>query len=255
MVRFRRLLPAGEPVDAGGLLDGLDPGLRAPAGRPHLALNMIATLDGRGALDGRTGGLGNAGDREVFHRLRAQADAVMAGANTIRDERYGPIVRDPELVALREGRGEPAQPLAVTVSRSLDFDPTLRLLADPGSHVVVLTPSDGALPPCAARVSYLRGSSLTELLGDLRREFGVRSVVCEGGPALNAELLAAGLVDELFLSISPIVLGGRAPLTIVDGAPALTRFELVWLLEHASLLQARYRVVAPDDAAPRPSGD
>ncbi|MCA1690212.1 MAG: dihydrofolate reductase family protein [Actinobacteria bacterium] len=189
-----------------------------------------------------------------FRRLlRAQADAVMAGANTIRDERYGPIVRDPELVALRQARGEPAQPLAVTVSRSLDFDPMLRLLADPGSHLVVLTPSGGTIPPSAARVSYLRGRSLTGLLSDLRREFGVRSVVCEGGPVLNGELLAAGLVDELFLSISPLVLGGRDPLTIVEGAPALTRFELVWLLEHESLLQARYRAVAPEDSAPRPS--
>jgi riboflavin-specific deaminase-like protein len=241
MVKFRRLLPPGAPVDAAELLDDLRPGLRAPEGRPHVALNMISSVDGRGAVDGRTRGLGNQGDRELFHRLRAQADAVMAGATTIRTEGYGPIVRDPELRTLRSARGESVQPLAVTVSRSLEFDSALPLLADPDSEVVVLTPSDGRLPPCAAHVSYLRGTSLTDLLSRLRHERGVRSVVCEGGPALNGELLAAGLVDELFLSISPMLLGGREPLTIVDGPDLRTGLELVWLLEHAGLLHARYR--------------
>ncbi len=242
MVKFRRLLPAGPPVDAAELLDGLAVARRAPEGRPHVAANMIATVDGRGALDGRTRGLGSPGDRELFHRLRAQADAVLAGATTIRTERYGPILRDPALRALRAARGEPVQPLAVTVSRTLDFDPALPLLADPDSHLVVLTPSPGELPPCAARVSYLRGDSLTGLLADLRREHGVRSVICEGGPALNGELLAAGLIDELFLSTSPVLLGGRDPLTIVDGPPIRTGLDLIWLLEHSGLLHARYRV-------------
>jgi riboflavin biosynthesis pyrimidine reductase len=244
MVSFRRLLPAGDPVSAAELLDDLCPGDRAPAERPHLALDMIATVDGRGALDGRTRGLGNAGDRELFHGLRAQVDAVMAGASTIRDERYGPILKDADLIALRERAGLPAQPLALTVSRSLAFDPNLPLLADPDSHLVVLTPSDGEIAPCAATVSYLRGTSLTELLASLRRDLGVRSIVCEGGPTLNSQLLAAGLVDELFLSISPLLLGGHAPLTIVDGPPGRTRLELVWLLEQESFMHARYGVVA-----------
>ncbi len=243
---FHRLLPAGEPVDAAGLLDGLRPELRAPLGRPHVALNMIASVDGRGAVDGRTRGLGSPGDREIFHRLRAQADAVMVGASTIRDERYGPLIRDPELAALREARGQPAQPLAVTASRSLDFDPRLPLLADPDSRVVVLTPSSGEIPPSAARVSYLRGGSLAEQLAAVRRDLGVRSIVCEGGPTLNGELLAGGLVDELFLTISPLLLGGPDPLTIVEGPAARTDLALAWLLEHAGLLYARYRVIAPD---------
>ncbi|MEA2298713.1 MAG: hypothetical protein QOF77_1649 [Solirubrobacteraceae bacterium] len=244
MVRFRRLLPPGEPADAAELLDDLRPGSQAPAGRPHLTLNMIASVDGRGAVDGRTRALGSAGDRELFHRLRAQADAVMAGASTIRTEGYGPIIRDPGLRALRAGRGEPAQPLAVTASRSLAFDPALPLLADPDSHLVVLTPSAGELAPCAARVSYLRGPSLAEQMGALRTEMGVRSVVCEGGPSLNGELLAAGLVDELFLSVSPLLVGGPEPLTIVEGWAGPTGLELIWVLEDEGLLYARYRVRA-----------
>lgn len=71
----------------------------------------------------------------------------------------------------------------------------------------------------------------------------MRSIVCEGGPTLNGELLAAGLVDELFLSLSPLLLGGRDPLTIVEGTGALTKLELRWLVEHESFLHARYRVV------------
>jgi riboflavin biosynthesis pyrimidine reductase len=243
-VRFRRLLAAGEPVDAAALLDDLHPELRAPPGRPHLALDMVASVDGRGAVDGRTRALGSPGDRALFLRLRAQVDAVMAGATTIRTERYGPIIRDPELKALRASRGEPLQPLAVTVSRSLDFDPDLPLLSDPDSHLVILTPSAGEIPPCAARVSYLRGPSLTELMGRLRRELEVRSIVCEGGPSLNGELLAAGLVDELFLTVSPLLVAGRDPLTIVEGAPGRTELELIWVLEQASNLHLRYRVAA-----------
>ena len=80
----------------------------------------------------------------------------MAGAETMRVERYGAVVRDPALVAERADRGLAAQPLAVTISRSLRFDPDLPLLADPESHLVVMTPSAGG-SPCRARVSYLRG--------------------------------------------------------------------------------------------------
>ena len=203
---------------------------------------MIASVDGRGAVDGRTRGLGGPGDNALFHRLRAQADAVLAGATTIRDERYGPIIRDPELIGLREASGRPAQPLAVTASRSLAFDPSIPLLADAGSHVVVLTPSPGEIPACAAKVTYLRGASLAEQLAGLRDELGVRSVVCEGGPALNGELLAAGLVDELFLTFSPLLVGGRDPLTIVAGGELRTPVELVWLVERDSFLHARYRL-------------
>jgi len=240
-VRFGCLLPPGEPTTAADWLDGLDPVDRMPDDRPHLALNMISSLDGRATLAGHTAGLGNRGDRQLFHALRARADAVMAGAETLRSERYGPIVGDPVLLAERAERGLRRQPLAVTISRSLHFDPDLPLLADPGSHLVVLTPSAGVLPPCPAGVSYLRGPDLGRLLRRLRDEFAVRRLVAEGGPTLNAELFRNGLVDELFLSISPVLLAGPDPLTIVAGPPMTARMELVGLLESESHLYARYR--------------
>jgi riboflavin biosynthesis pyrimidine reductase len=241
-VRFACLLPPGRPRTAADWLDGQDPVARVPGGRPALALNMISSLDGRATLAGRTAALGNPGDRQLFHALRARADAVMAGAETMRIERYGPIVRDPLLLAERAARGLAPQPLAVTVSRSLRLDPELPLLADPGSHLVILTPSDGEIAASAARVSYLRGPEIGPLLRRLADEFGVGRIVAEGGPTLNAELLRSALIDEVYLSIAPLLLGGPDPLTIVAGPAVGTRLELAGLLEHESHLYARYRV-------------
>jgi riboflavin biosynthesis pyrimidine reductase len=249
-VRFACLVPPGPPRTAAEWLDGLDPAGADPGTRPHVTLNMISSLDGRATLAGRTAALGNPGDRQLFHGLRARADAVMAGAQTMRIERYGPIVRNPELVALRAARGLAPQPLAVTVSRSLSLDPDLPILADPGSHLVVLTPSEGELAPCAARVSYLRGPETGRLLERLRDEFGVRRLVTEGGPTLNAELLRSRLIDELFLSTAPLLLGGPDPLTIVAGPAMTTRWDLVGLLELESHLYARYRVSGAVSGSP-----
>jgi riboflavin biosynthesis pyrimidine reductase len=249
-VRFACLVPPGQPRTAADWLDGLDPVARVPDDRPHVALNMISSLDGRATLAGRTAALGNPGDRQLFHALRARADAVMAGAQTMRIERYGPIVRDPDLLAQRAARGLEPQPLAVTVSRSLRLDPDLPILADPESHLVVLTPSTGRLAPCAAHVSYLRGPDLGPLFTRLRDELGVGSLVTEGGPTLNAELLRSGLIDEVFLSTAPLLLGGPDPLTIVAGPAMATRLDLVGLLEHESHLYARYRVLGALPGSP-----
>jgi 5-amino-6-(5-phosphoribosylamino)uracil reductase len=249
-VRFNCLIPSGEPRTAGEWLDALDLRALDPGVRPRVSLNMISSLDGRATLAGRTAGLGNPGDRQLFHALRARADAVMAGAQTFRVERYGPIVRDPDLLAERAARGLEPQPLAVTVSRSLALDPDLPILADPGSHLVILTPSDRELAPCAARISYLRGPELGPLLGRLRDEFAVRTLVTEGGPILNAELLRSALIDEVFLSSAPLLLGGPDPLTIIAGPAIMTRLELVGLLEHESHLYARYRVLGAVSGPP-----
>ncbi|HWH11396.1 MAG TPA: dihydrofolate reductase family protein [Solirubrobacteraceae bacterium] len=250
-VRFSCLLPPGRPHTAADWLDHLDPPALDPGDRPRVSLNMITSLDGRATLAGRTAKLGNTGDRQLFHALRTRADAVMAGAQTFRIERYGPIIRDPELLAERAARGLEPQPLAVTVSRSLSLDPDLPILSDPSSHLVILTPSAGEIPPCAARVSYVRGPEVGPLVRRLRDEFGVRSLVTEGGPTLNAELLRTDLIDEVFLSTAPLLLGGPDPLTIVDGPAVATRLELVGLLELESHLYARYRVFG---AASGPSG-
>jgi riboflavin biosynthesis pyrimidine reductase len=225
--RFRRLVPAeGGEATAAELAAGLDLAALAPADRPAVVLNMIASLAGRVTVEGRTGPLANRADHELFHALRTAGDAVLVGAGTVRAEGYGPMDQ-----------------LAVVVSASLDLPPDLGLLRAEGNRVVVVTPSDAELEPCAAEVSYLRTVDMGDALRRLRTEHGVQAVVCEGGPHLNAALLPAGLVDELYLVLSPLVVGGEQPLTLLESSPVEPPLagRLVWLLESGGYLFARYR--------------
>jgi riboflavin-specific deaminase-like protein len=262
-VSLRGLLPAGAPCTVAGLVDGLDlaelaepaaPGGSGARGRrPYLALNMIATADGRATLSGRSGAIGGAADRELFHGLRTVFDAVMAGAGTVRAEGYHRLVRDRDGLRRRRERGLAEQPLACIVSGRLALGAEIPLLADPDARVAIVTASRDSLPPgCRAQIEYVRCTrdgqlDLPAALRELRARFGVRSVLCEGGPHLNAQLLAAGLVNELFLSLAPTLAGDDAagePLRIVSGVdldPPVA-MELVSAHEHESHLFLRYRI-------------
>jgi riboflavin biosynthesis pyrimidine reductase len=214
--RFTRLLP-----DAAGDLTAADlaaavPGA-APADRPFLLVNMIATADGRATIAGRTAPIANRADYELFHALRTRVDAVMVGAETVRVESYGPI-----------------EAAAVLVTRSAQVPADVGLLQAPGNRVVVLTPSpDAELPPCPAEVRYLR-APLEEGVRRLRTELGLESVLCEGGPHVLGTLLHARLVDELHLVIAPKLAGGPDPLTIVEGAVLDPPIDLRLLSLHES---------------------
>ncbi len=210
--------PERRPISPDELATGLRLGDLAPRGRPYVGLNMVSTLDGKATIDWRTKELSSDLDRELFHHLRTQADAVMVGAGTVRAERYGRIAKSDELRAKREREGLAADPLAVVVSARLDLAADLPLLQQQGQKVVIATGSDAVLQGTNADIEYLRvGDDLPLLLSQLREEHGVRSILCEGGPTLNSYLYAAGLVDELFLTMSPKVSGGAAALTIVAG--------------------------------------
>ncbi|HEY2604249.1 MAG TPA: dihydrofolate reductase family protein [Thermoleophilaceae bacterium] len=219
----------------------------APPDRPYLALNMVATADGKAAVEGRTRAISSETDRQIFHNLRTQADAVMVGASTVASERYGPLVKTDELRAKREREGVEPNPLALVVSGRLRVPVDVPLLQDPGSRVAILTQSDGELSGHRAQVEYLRSEpgpfDLQPQMERLRRDYGVRTVLCEGGPTLNASLLPQGLVDELFLTVAPALAGGEA-LTIVAGSglSELRGLELVWVLEDSGELYLRYRV-------------
>jgi riboflavin biosynthesis pyrimidine reductase len=241
--RFHSLIPAREARSTVTAEEALGDWWLDGETDSCLALNMIASVDGRIAVNGRSGALGGPADRSMFHALRARAHAVMAAAGTVRAERYGPIIRDPNVRATRVARGLPEQPLAVIVSRRLDLDAALPLLADRGSHVVILTPAAGDLPYCRARVDYIRSTSLGSGLAELHATYGVKLVLCEGGPSLNASLAAESLIDELFLSISPQLVGdtpGAGALLSHDAPDAPLQLELRMLLEHDSQLYARY---------------
>jgi riboflavin biosynthesis pyrimidine reductase len=217
--RFTRLLPGPPEGDltAADLAAAVPGPLPTGDARPFLLANMIATADGRATMAGRTGPIADQADFELFHALRTRVDAVMVGAETVRVEGYGPM-----------------DALGVLVTRSVRLPADVGLLAAASNRVVVLTPSpDARLPPTAAGVRYLRGP-LEEGVRRLRTELGVRSVLCEGGPALLGDLLRAGLVDELHLVLAPKLAGGADPLTIVTGPPLRPPAGLALLTAHES---------------------
>jgi riboflavin-specific deaminase-like protein len=244
-MRLERLFPTPGPTTPDELAASLRLGEAAPPERPYLVLNMVASIDGKATLEGQTRGLSSEADRRLFHCLRTQVDAVMVGAHTAAIERYGRIVRDPELRNAREAEGLAPDPLAVIVSARLSIPFDLPLLQDPEQETVIATAAEHELEGVAGRVEYMRtGDDLPLLLARLREERGVRSVLCEGGPTLNAHLFAAGLVDELFLSVSPIVVGGIGDPSIVGGRPLAVPqpLDLVALTRGPEDLFTRWRV-------------
>lgn len=248
LVRLRRIHPDTKELTAEAAVS--EPGLRdlAPEDRPYIVLNMISTADGRATISGRTREMGNDADRELFHALRGEVDAVMVGAGTLRVERYGRLVRDRARRERREREGLAPDPLACVVSGRLDLPGDLPLLQDSQSRVVVLTSSEEEIGEVPAQVEYLRGGThpleLRPLVERLRGEYDLRLVLCEGGPTLNGWLLGEGLVDELFLSVAPKLDGDAAAPTIVEGRelPGTVELELASALESEGHLFLRYRV-------------
>lgn len=257
---------SSRPLSAEQVLDALrpwEPPSKGTPRRPRVMLNMACTADGRVTVGGRSGPIGNRADRELFHALRAAVDAVLVGAGTVRTERYGRLVREEAQRRLRAARGLAEEPLACLVSASLDLAPDIPLLADPAARIAVLTPSlTGELSGTATRVEYVRAArdgtlDLPAALTELHARLGVRTLLCEGGPHLNGRLFAAGLVDELFLSLAPKLAGGGlagASPRIISGPeldPPL-QLELVGVLESESQLLLRYRVGGSASRRPAP---
>jgi riboflavin biosynthesis pyrimidine reductase len=220
----------------------------APDDRPFVGLNMISTADGRATIKGRAGHIANRADYELFHATRARMDGILVGAETIRVESYGRTINNAEARERREREGMPADAVTVLATRRVSLPADVGLLRATENTVIVLTPSeDGELPPeTAATVTYLRVPDIAEGLRRLRSEYGIRSLVCEGGPNLNATLLPEGLVDELHLVYAPKLVGGPDPLTILGGRELDPPLDLTLLTLHESggYLFARYRVDA-----------
>jgi riboflavin-specific deaminase-like protein len=239
------IYPERRPTSPEELASGLQFADLAPDGRPYLGLNMVSSLDGKATIEWRTKGLSTELDRRLFHHLRTQADAVMVGAGTLRAERYGRMTKTAELREKRLAEGLAPEALAVIVSARLDIPADLPLLNEPEQRVVIATGSDATLPGLGDQVEYARvGDDLPKLMGHLQETHGIRSVLCEGGPTLNSYLFAAGLVDELFLTLNPKVSGGAAALTIVAGREAVepAELDLVSVAEGDGDLFTRWRV-------------
>lgn len=206
--------------------------------------NFALTIDGKATIDGRSGAIGSETDTAMLVGLRNRADAVMIGGGTLRAERYGRIVADPRKRAMREHDGLAHDPLAVIVSGSLDLPWEAPLFTCGAGSVLIFTASDRSLPDTATPVRVVRHEAkvdLVEALAHLRTECGIRALLCEGGPTLHADLVAADLVDELFITRAPKLAGGQGP-ELFNGLAAKEHdLELVWLLSDGGELYARYR--------------
>lgn len=227
------LLPTGMRLEAA--LDQIRPDA-VPDDRPHVLVNMVTALDGTVAMDGVSGTVGDhaPADQLIFRALRDRVDAVLTGTGTLADERYDRLVPTAERRAAREARGLRPDPLAVVLSRSGDIPTNVPLLNDPEQPVRRFTGED-AEPGRA--------------LATLRAE-GVEVLLCEGGPRLLGDLVRRDLVDELYLTIAPVVGSGTAERTLLDGAPDHPRaLELRWLLELGGGLHARYAMLGASPTA------
>ncbi len=240
----RRLLPDEAETTVAEQLALLDLKELAHPDRPYLILNFATTLDGRAAIQGRSGPIGSATDTEMLQRLRTRVDAVMIGAGTMRAERYGRMVSDPQFRAYRERTGLAHDPLAVIVSNRLDLPWDAPLFTDGGGGCVIFTASEEQPPDTATPVTCVRhpdGVDLEQCLEWCLKERGVQSVLCEGGPTLHGRLREGGLADELFLTIAPKIAGGEGPRVLEGALPEIDEVELAWLLESEGELFARYR--------------
>jgi riboflavin-specific deaminase-like protein len=240
---MRRLLPDPGPTTVEEQLDGYRPWEEPREERPLVAVNFASTVDGRATIGGVSGPIGSATDTKMLARLRTRFDAVMIGAGTMRAERYGRIIRDPEKREEREQLGLPGDPLMVIVSGRLDLPWDAPLFTDGGGRVLIVTASEDEPPATATPVQVLRhegGVDVGAALRHLRTEENVRALICEGGPRLHSTLQGSGLVDELFLTVAP-KLTGAGPSILEGELPGPAQLELAWLLEQDGELFARYR--------------
>lgn len=243
---MERLLPDPGATTIDKQLATFDPAaLCTTDDRPYAFSNFVISVDGHATMEGRAGPLGSRTDIAMLMGLRARAEAVMVGAGTMRVERYGRLIPNPDLRARRERIGLPHDPLAVLVSGSLDIPWDAGMFTCGAGRVLIFTTSGEKPPETATPVRVVRDEGQVDVVAaarHLRRERGIRALLCEGGPRLHADMVAAGLVDELFVTRAPKLAGGPGP-GLLSGLPeAEIGLDLEWLLREEDELFARYRV-------------
>lgn len=219
-----------------------------PGDRPLTAVNFAVTLDGRATIEGRSGQIGSDTDTEMLQTLRTRFDAVMVGAGTLRTERYGRVVPDESRRAGRVADDLAEDPLAVVVSNRMELPWDAGLFTCGAGRVLVHTSSDEEPPATETPVEVVRhegGVDLSRAMRELRSDHGIRALLCEGGPALFGDLVASGLVDELFLTIAPKLAGTAGPSLIEAELGEAVELGLRWLLSADGELFARYAVAGP----------
>ncbi len=251
---MRQVYPGGSALDDAALAALYSyPDLGAPPAR-WLRANMVASMDGAATVAGRSSGLSSEADQQVFAMLRAHADVILVGAGTARAEGYAPVRPESEGLRwawLRDGR-PPSSPIAV-VTRALDLDLDGALIADtlPHARTIIITTRSaepGRRAAAAARNAevIIAGEASVDLMAAVGAlaERGLQRISCEGGPHLLAQLVDAGLLDELCLTVSPLLAGPEAGRIVTGGLPmpggGTKPFTLAHVLEDEDYLLCRY---------------
>lgn len=226
-------------------------------GRPYVAINVASTADGKATVEGRANKVGSEIDHKLMRRVRAAADMILIGARTLRKENVS-FTLPPDLQRERVTRGLSPVPLAAVLSASgeLPLDRSFFQSKEFQSMVFV---TESAEPRRLkeleehARVLVVgeRTVDLNDLLGILRRDMGVKRLLVEGGPGLNHAFIQSGLVDELFLTLSPKIVAGRE-ISPVEGArfpgDGVAQLQLVSAYAYRSELFLRFRFLAADNS-------
>ena len=191
---------------------------------PRVRMNFVSSLDGAVTLGGLSGALGGEGDRRLMQVLRSMCDVVLVAAGTVRAEGYGGLHLETVDASWRESHGLPAQPRLAMVSRSLDVGAEHPVVSEATTRPLGVTcsaaPAERRAALAAVADVRVCGDAAVDLAGALAQlaEVGLAQVLCEGGPHLFGELAEAELVDEVCLTLSPLLVGGEVP-RIVQGAP------------------------------------
>jgi riboflavin biosynthesis pyrimidine reductase len=209
---------------------------------------MVAGLDGTAAVGGRVGSLSTAPDQALFRRMRQIADIVLVGAETVRREGYGSVKLDEEAQEQRRRLGQSATPPLALVSRSLAFDWTAKVFADaPDDARTHLITCEAADPGRRAEAEQhaeviVAGDDRVEPAAAMRAlaDLGRRVVLCEGGPTWLGELVAADRLDELCLSVAPLMGGDPLPVSVTPPGAGLAHFELKGTMAEDDTLFLRY---------------
>jgi riboflavin-specific deaminase-like protein len=224
-------LPAQE-ILAGGIYEDLElpPPERTETPRPYVIINMVSSVDGRTAVEGKSSRLGSETDRQTMRTLRSRADAVMIGAGTLRAERLS--------LGLDEPSGR--QPLAVIATKTGDVPLESNLIVGEHQEVLVITTQDApknlddrlreSARVLRAPATPSGAINLGEALEVLRARHTVEVLLVEGGPSLNHALISQNLADELYLTLAPKLLGGTS-YELLDG-PALAPIDAKLLSAH-----------------------
>ena len=217
-------------------------------GRPSVRLNMIVSVDGGTSWNGVSGALGGPADKALFSILRSLTDVVLVASGTMRAESYGPATLPSEIQAARRARGQqPIPPIAVVSSTCrFDWDSPFFSAATSRPYIVTVSSADGDARKQASEVAevIIAGEDSVDLTVAVT-ELGARgagNILAEGGPTLNGELAKAGLLDELCVTLAPLLASGDAKRFIAGSTLAeLLHLRLRSICEADEYLFLRYR--------------